>query len=234
MKIFDFNKKFLTACLLALFLLVSCSTTTQRDIHRHQFVEGMNVPDYILGGANGFCHGSKTDKAYVDATFEVAQGFFDTELHERRWRETYGRSSGITCNSGPYYYFYTISARWKLKDGREFIIDRAETRPIIREFFKTQDVLMPWDREKRPRKDDLNPGLVMEFREDHVQLYWWLKVIDTPVSERWKSVRPRKEFPDFKWQMHDELYPIGIIKGVPTTGIDFDKRYERLTPQGVK
>lgn len=87
----------------------------------------------------------------------------------------------------------------------------------MREYFKTHDIQMQWQREGRERAPgDYGPSLVYEVRDDKVIVKWLLSVNHTPLTRR-ASELPRIEYQQFS---------VGTVKGKPTAGIDFEKRWE--------
>lgn len=121
--------------------------------------------------------------------------------------------------------YYPLDVRWKLKDGREFMLEKIDIRAIMREYFKTHDIQIPWQKEHRPKADvgDLYPSLVHEVKDDTVIIKWMVRTNHTPVSERFTPTGAATH-----WKFTDEEFIVTTIKGAPTSGIDFDKWVEIL------
>ena len=112
---------------------------------------------------------------------------------------------------------------WKLKDGREFILEDIDLRGIMREYFKANDIKLQWQREGRPKAKvgDAEPLLTHEVKDDTVRIKWVITTNHTPVDMR---ILPSGAAT--KWQTTDEEYLVTTIHGKPTSGIDFNKTYE--------
>ncbi len=220
-------KKLFTLLIVAL-VLSACSTATRYDLHRQQFVDGMVIRDYFLGGADSYCFSHYTkDKEQFDSTIEKAEASFETSLTDRHWIPIRS-SKNHSCGTSGMRYYYQISARWKLKDGREFMIDRLNVRPLMREFFKTQDAPMQWVVGGRAKGiGDGEPGVLLDVQGDSIVLYWVNHLNDQPFAER---LIPDAQYPKGRYiaKLRKEYYTAATVKGTPTSGIDFNKTYERF------
>jgi hypothetical protein len=114
--------------------------------------------------------------------------------------------------------YYPMRARWKLKDGREFMLDSVDIEVIVREYFSTHPpIRVQWERENRAYElGDAPPQLVHDVKGDSLRLRWVLRINRTPVEQR--RANP--------WTIEREVYPIAVIKGRQTTGLDFNNAYE--------
>jgi hypothetical protein len=119
-----------------------------------------------------------------------------------------------------------MSFRWKLKDGREYMLESVNVAAIMQDYFKTHDIQLQWQKEGRPVDpigDDTQPLLAVEFKNDEARLKWVIITNLTPVDKR---ILPSKAAT--KWEFSYEEFPVIAIKGQPTSGINFDKRFETL------
>jgi hypothetical protein len=109
--------------------------------------------------------------------------------------------------------YYVMRARWKLKDGREFVLESVDIEAIMREYFSTHPpIRVQWEREGRPYElGDALPQLVHDVKGDSLRLRWVLRINRTPVQQRRSS----------PWAIEREVYPIAEIKGRQTTGLNF-------------
>ena len=114
--------------------------------------------------------------------------------------------------------YYPMYVRWKLKDGREFILEDIDLRSIMREYFKTNELILPWQRERRPRVllSDPDPILAHEVKDDTVRIKWVVRINTTPVNQR---IGPGGAANPWKFSQEEHL--VTTIKGVPTSRIDF-------------
>ena len=81
---------------------------------------------------------------------------------------------------------------------------------------------MPWQKEGRPQhlSGDGDPSLVHEIKDDTVIIKWLVITNHTPVQDRF----PKTTGIPPRWKLTDEEFIVTTIKGVPTSGIDFDNR----------
>jgi hypothetical protein len=190
--------------------LVSCASQGQR----------VSSPgtDYLPGGAQFYSYGFVSDKAYFIENVERAQEYLGLFTAERNW-------GSVSQNSAPNMIgalqsYYPLSVRWKLKDGREFLIDQLDLRPALREYFKTQDIQLQWQRERRPFYPigDTYPSLVFQIKDDSIILKWVMRINHTPVKDRATTL----------WNIEREEHYITTIKASPAKNIDFDNTREIL------
>ena len=174
--------------------------------------------DYFPGGVQFYSYGvsqskenfTNVDKAQSDYTFYAGS---------RHWIDITPRRSPSEFNLLQSYSL--LHVRWKLKDGREFMLKDMDMRPIMRDYFKANDIKVPWQKEKRLKADvgDLYPSLVHEVKDDAVIIKWMVRTNETPASERFTSTGAAT-----RWKFTDEEFLVTTIKGVPTSGIDFENR----------
>ena len=176
--------------------------------------------DYLPGGVQFYSYGVSQSKENF-ANVERAQSYYALYTKQRTWTDiTPGKASGVI---NMLQMYYPLDVRWKLKDGREFMLEKIDIRAIMRDYFKTHDIQMPWQKEGRPkaRSGDSNPSLVHEIKDDTVIIKWWVITNQTPVAERFTPSGAAT-----LWKRTDEEFIVTTIKGVPTSGIDFDKWVE--------
>lgn len=166
---------------------------------------------------------SKEDFANVD----VAQYYLGLYRTERWWsRITPGRGANVIGLRA----YYPVDVRWKLKDGREFILENIDTAAIMREYFKTNNFLLQHQREGRKKVlGDSSPDLQFGVKDDTVIIKWGLVLNQTPVDKRFpiivNGVPARDGTP---WKLEHEEHFVTALKGKPTSGIDFTKTVEVL------
>ena len=116
--------------------------------------------------------------------------------------------------------YYPLHVRWKLKDGREFILENIDTAAIMREYFTTHQLQLQWQKEGRLKAQvgDLGPLLAHEVKDDTVILKWVITFNLTPVAQRLTQTGAAT-----KWEFRDDEYIVAVLKGQPTSGIDFNK-----------
>lgn len=179
--------------------------------------------DYFPGGVQYYSYGVSQSKENF-ANVERAQSYYGLYTKQRTWADIKPARAPGSINMLQIYY--PLDVRWKLKDGREFMLEKIDIRAIMREYFKTNDIQMPWQKEGRPQhlSGDGDPSLVHEVNDDTVIIKWLVTTNHTPVQDRFpktKGIPPR-------WKFTDEEFIVTTIKGVPTSGIDFDKWVEIL------
>lgn len=125
--------------------------------------------------------------------------------------------------------YYPLHVRWKLKDGREFILENIDVRAIMHEYFKTNKntIQLQWQRDKREWQDgdSLTATLVHDIQENQLILKWIVRLNMTPLAERFKK-NGEANF----WQRKTEEYIVTRIPGKQTQGIDFNQRWENKIP----
>lgn len=180
--------------------------------------------DYFPGGSPSYDWGisqSKEDFANV----EQAQSYSGLYSKQRSWQNISVGSRASATIIGLYAY-YPLNVRWKLKDGREFILEAIDVRAIMREYFKTHDIPLPWQREGRPKDKVGDPGplLTHEVKDDTVRIKWVIMTNHTPVDQR-LTAKGAATF----WDITAEEHLVATIQGVPTRGMDFNKKWEFKT-----
>jgi hypothetical protein len=176
--------------------------------------------DYFPGGVQFYSYGVSQSKENF-ANVERAQSDYTLFPTRRTWGDD--KPGRPFANVLGLQTYYRLHVRWKLKDGREFILEDIDMRPIMHEYFKTNDIQMPWQKEGRPmdRKGDYEASLVHEVKDDTVIIKWWVITNHTPVAERFTPSGAATH-----WKRTDEEFIVTTIKGVPTSGIDFEKKWE--------
>lgn len=131
-----------------------------------------------------------------------------------------GPQRSTTANRLGLQAYYPLHVRWKLKDGREFILENIDVAAIMRDYFKTHSLQLQWQREGRPKPTvgDADATLAHEVKDDTVILKWVITINRTPVNERLTSTGAAT-----KWDFQEEEHIVTILKGNPTSGIDFGK-----------
>lgn len=178
--------------------------------------------DYFPGGVPFYSYGVSQSKENF-ANIERAQSYYGMYTKERWWSSIKPVRAPGSVNMLQMYY--PLDVRWKLKDGREFILEKIDIRAIMREYFKTNDIKMPWQKEGRSKEgpSDGYPSLVHEVKDDNVIIKWMVITNHTPVSERFTATGAAT-----RWKFTDEEFIVTTIKGKPTRSIDFDKWVEIL------
>jgi hypothetical protein len=167
---------------------------------------------------------SKEDFANV----EIAQYYLGLYKTQRSWlRVTTGRGANVIALRA----YYPVDIRWKLKDGREFILENIDTAAIMREYFKTNNFLLQHQREERQRDPfgDYDPAVQFGVKDDTVVIKWGLVLNRTPVDKRFPVIVngiPAKD--GTPWKLEWEEHFVTALKGKPTSGIDFTKTFEVL------
>jgi hypothetical protein len=130
----------LLTLLLGTWLLAGCASTdvprTARGLH---YLPG-NAQFYSLGtgqSVENFANISKAQWSY---------GLYRTDRH---WTHiTPGGRAGATDIVIRAYY--PMNFRWKLKDGREYMLESVNVAAIMQDYFKTHDIQLQWQKEGRP------------------------------------------------------------------------------------
>jgi hypothetical protein len=166
---------------------------------------------------------SKEDFANV----EVAQYYLGLYKTDRWW----GRISiGKGANVLGLRAYYPVDVRWKLKDGREFILENIDMATIMREYFKSNNFLLQHQREKREKVlGDPSPDLQIGVKDEAVVIKWLLVLNRTPLDKRFPIIVngiPSRD--GTLWKLEYEEHFVTTLKGNLTSGIDFTKTYEVL------
>lgn len=177
--------------------------------------------DYFPGGSPYYSYGVVQSKENF-ANVERAQSNYGRYSKQRSWLDMRVERAPGTINMLQAYY--PLHVRWKLKDGREFILENIDIRSIMREYFKTNDIQLQWQREGRERDSlgDYYASLVHEIKDDTVIIKWFLIINRTPPGERFNSSGAAN-----RWKLVDEQHIVTTLKGKPTSGIDFENKWER-------
>jgi hypothetical protein len=180
----------------------------------------LSQPDYFPGGYWMYSFGSGQTRDNF-ANVEFAQSYYGL-WSGRRWGALGPLSRASTHTIGLQAY-YPLHVRWKLKDGREFILENIDTAALMREYFKTHDLKLQWQREGRlqAKVGEGSPLLAHEVKNDTVILKWVITINRTPVDKRLTATGTANF-----WDTYDEEHIVAILKGNPTSGIDFNNTYE--------
>jgi hypothetical protein len=151
------------------------------------------------------------------------QFLLDTHTTQRFWApvRTGGAPSATIIGIGTYW---PLSVRWKLKDDREFILENIDMRTIMRDYFKTHRIELQWQKEGRRYESasDYEPTLIHQVKDDTVLIEWVVTTNATPVKERFLPNGGGAAL----WHLTKERYLVTTLKGIPTSGIEFNKRWE--------
>ncbi len=114
--------------------------------------------------------------------------------------------------------YYPLHARWKLRDGREFLVDEVDTAGLMREYWRANSLSMQWQREGRARDPvgDFDPLLAHEVKGDELRIKWIVILNKTPVSQRLGVSGAARS-----WRLEYEEHLLAVIKGRATSGINF-------------
>lgn len=196
--------------------LAACATVGRNGVTEER--------DYFPGGSTNYAWGGSQSKEHF-ANVERAQYEYSPYTAQRHWIDMQTSSKASATMIGLYAY-YPLHVRWKLKDGREFILENIDLRAIMREYFKTNDIKLQWQREGRTKakSGDYVPLLAHEIKDDAVRIKWIIMINHTPVNQRFT---PKGAATD--WVVIDEPHVVATLRGVPTSGIDFNKKWEFKT-----
>ena len=196
-----------------------------------------NHPLPVRGDENIFARPVQTDifpgnvSSYSFGTFQKPENFENVERAQfndsprnsaKVWVKLLpdARASGMLGNMSHYFPF---DVRWKLKDGREFILENIDVRSISNDYLRKNPIQLQWQREGRPR-DRVGDGdaiLTFEVKDDSVLLKWAVRINRTPVNQRLTPTGAAT-----KWDVYTEEYVMTALKGNSTSNIDFNKTYE--------
>ena len=223
-----FTNRLLTAWILAAsFALASCASVPANTGASGVSAAAISTAQPMPGDAQFYGFGlsqSKEDFANV----EIAQSNFGMYRTNRTWIK-FGVGRGVGYAALRAYYPFDV--RWKLKDGREYILENIDTASIMREYFKANNFLLQHQREKRQREPfgDYDPALQFGVKDDTVVIKWNLVLNQTPVDKRFPVIVngiPARD--GTMWKLVNEEHFVTALKGKPTSGIDFSKTFEAL------
>lgn len=228
-------KPFLGACCLLIALVLGgCAAWSGTSGGRGGAGGGGAVAqgrDYFAGGSPDYSWGLSQTKDDFEQV-EKAQSYYGHYRNLRTWQDISIASRASATIIGLQAY-YPLSVRWKLKDGRESILEHIDVSSIMREYFKTHEIQLPWQREGRPKDSvgDFEPLLAHEGKDDTVRINWVIRTNRTPVDQRLTANGAATQ-----WDMTREGFLVATLKGVPTSGIEFNKKCEFscLGPKYVK
>ena len=126
-------------------------------------------------------------------------------------------------NIGNLQSYRKFDMRWKLKDGREFILENIDVRSYSMAYLGKNPLQLQWRRENRPKANigDYGPLLTYEVKHDAVLLKWVIQLNLTPVNARLTATGAAT-----MWNFQHEEYIFATIPGKPTSGIDFNNKYD--------
>jgi hypothetical protein len=204
--------------LLVALSLVACAAKPTADSTGAPALSPASGPDYFPGGDRWYSWGPAQSKENF-ANVEQAQWATGMYTKQRSWGPISVSRSKVTPNLNLLPAYYPMHMRWKLKDGREFILENIDIRAIMREYFKTHDLKQQWQRENRPRAKVGDGGAVLghEIKDDTVIIKWYIEINRTPVDQRLTATGAAT-----KWDIVKEEHFVTSIPGKPTFGIDFD------------
>jgi hypothetical protein len=196
-----------------------------------------NHPLPVRGDENVFTRPVQTDIFpgnywnYSFGTFQKKENFENVDRAQfsaqarnqpRIWGDIKPQLSA-TGTLGMMQSYFPFDVRWKLKDGREFILENINVRDISNEYLRKNPIQLQWQREGRPeaKVGEGYPILAHEIQNDTVVLKWVIRINRTPVNKRLTATGAST-----KWDFVDEEHLMAVLKGVPTSSIDFNKTYE--------
>jgi hypothetical protein len=129
--------------------------------------------DYFPGGSRDYAWGGGGQSKESLVNMSRAQYEYSPSTTNRHWIDAQVSRIASATMIGLQAY-YPLHVRWKLKDGREFIVENIDISSIMREYFKTHDIQMAWRREGRPKDSvgDFEPLLTHEVKDDTVRIKW--------------------------------------------------------------
>ncbi|RYG28535.1 MAG: hypothetical protein EON93_18415, partial [Burkholderiales bacterium] len=112
----------------------------------------------LPGDAQFYSYGiSQSKENFADVA--RAQSHIGLYTKQRTWTDIHPMRAPAMINMLQIYY--PMSVRWELKDGRQFILENIDVAAIMREYFKTHRLEMPYQREHRQRAEgDSDASLV--------------------------------------------------------------------------
>jgi hypothetical protein len=222
---FQITKRVLVLVLVVVLTIMVClglTSCAEQGVTRAMSVPRplLAQPDYFPGGYSQYSYGTGQAKSNLDDV-EIAQSSYGVWGPRRSWvRITAGQANGHLHGLQAYS---PLHVRWKLKDGREFIVKNIDVRTLMHEYFKTNKLQLQWQKEGRPksRVGDFGPVFAHEVKHDTVILKWVITINRTPVDKRLTPTGAANF-----WDTYDEEYVVAVLKGNPTSGIDFNNTRE--------
>lgn len=178
----------------------------------------------LPGGVQFYAWGyGQTFENFVNV--ERAQSEYSRYRTSLRWSDD-GPSNTAGTTIGGLQAYLPLHVRWKLKDGREFILENIDINAIMLDYFKTHTLQMQWQREGRPEHfGDAYPLLAHEVKDDTVIIKWVIRINHTPVNERLTPTGAAT-----KWDIRYEEHIVTTLRGQPTQGIDFENKQQFSQP----
>lgn len=204
--------------LLVTLSLIACAARPSADSTGAPAPSALSGPDYFPGGDRWYSWGPAQSKENF-ANVQQAQWATGMYTKQRSWGPISVSSSVVTPNLNALAAYYPLHVRWKLKDGREFILENVDIRAVMHEYFKNHDLKQQWQRENRmqAKVGDGKAILAHEIKDDTVVIKWYIRINRTPVDQRLTSTGAAT-----KWDGIDEEHVVTSIPGKPTSDIDFD------------
>ncbi len=182
--------------------------------------------DYFPGGHPSYSAGTSQSKENF-TNVERAQWNYSRNGEQRNWGNIKVKEIRASAQLLGIYTYYPLDVRWKLKDGREFILEKIDVRTIMFKYFKTHDIKTQWQLENRTYDSvgDFGPLLAIEVKDDTVRIKWAVTTNHMPVDKR---LTPKGAAT--LWTFSEEEYLVAVVKGNPTQGMDFNKYFEFRNP----
>jgi len=151
-----------------------------------------NYPLPVRGDENIFRRSVQTDifpgnhPFYSMGPFQKKENFENVE--RAQWNRGIGReakvwsdlvvSTSAIGNLGNLQSYRPLDVRWKLKDGREFILENIDVRSLSNDYLRRNPIQLQWQRENRPRAvyGDFSPTLSFEVKDDSLLLKWVITI----------------------------------------------------------
>lgn len=174
----------------------------------------------IPGGYWMYSFGSGQTKQHFE-NVEVAQSYYGLWSGRKSW-SAIGPSTRAMGYIVGLQAYYPLHVRWKLKDGREFVLEDIDVPAIMRTYFRTHSLQLQWQRKQRAeaKVGDVEPLLAHAVKDDTVILKWVITFNRTPLNERLTPTEAAT-----KWDFVDEEHIVVVLKGNSASGIDFSKKY---------
>lgn len=171
------------------------------------------LPHYTIGTG-------QTYENFVNV--ERMQEYIRSDRSEVRWVATQPRRVAAAVYVGATDYLQ-MGARWKLKDGREFVVDPIDVQKIANEYLSRNPIKLQWQVENRRRATgDGTAILSIEVKDDSVIVKWTVEFNTIPVDQRFHKGGGGAT----QWKFTHEDLIMAVIPGVPTKDINFAARRE--------